>query len=171
MAAMAALPGALGDGRIAAFRLDTAHHARTWDSGEGARLLGGRWNSVGQPAVYCAFDPATAILEVAVHKGFETLDRVTHVMTRLHVAAAQDVYVVEPKTIPNASWLRPCQPSRGQQRFGDALLSAHRFIVIPSAVSTQSWNLIFNPQKAASAYAMLAQDAFALDTRLHPPAR
>lgn len=32
-------------------------------SGEGARLLGGRWNARGQAALYLAADPATAVAE------------------------------------------------------------------------------------------------------------
>lgn len=32
-------------------------------SGEGARLSGGRWNRKGQPALYLATDPATAVSE------------------------------------------------------------------------------------------------------------
>ncbi len=36
-------------------------------------------------AAYCSIDPATAIIKVAVHKGFETLDIVPHVLTALTV--------------------------------------------------------------------------------------
>ncbi|MEA2728512.1 MAG: hypothetical protein QOF70_2987, partial [Acetobacteraceae bacterium] len=59
-----------------AWRLDQQGFAATWDSGEGAYRLGGRWNTKGVRAVYCSVDPATAILEVAVHKGFRALDTV-----------------------------------------------------------------------------------------------
>ncbi|TIX20557.1 MAG: RES domain-containing protein, partial [Mesorhizobium sp.] len=53
--------------------------------------------------------------------------------------------------------------------FGDDLLKRHRFVVIPSAVSQYSWNLIFDASVAKGAYEMKNQEAFALDTRLHPP--
>ena len=36
-------------------------------SGEGSRLYGGRWNSIGTPLVYTAGSQSLAILEVAVH--------------------------------------------------------------------------------------------------------
>lgn len=36
-------------------------------SGEGSRLFGGRWNSVGVPVVYFATSRALALLEVLVH--------------------------------------------------------------------------------------------------------
>jgi len=61
-------------------------------------------------------------------------------------------------------------PTAGQQAFGDDLLRRHRFVAIPSAVSTHSWNLIFDPLKAAGFYSLEFQEPFALDTRLHPPA-
>lgn len=153
-----------------AWRLDQSKYAATWDSGEGAFLAGGRWNSRGVRAVYCSIDPATAILEVAVHKGFRALDMVPHVITSATVDPA-GAFVVEPRTIPNPNWLRPGIPGAGQQAFGDALLAKHSFIVIPSVVSTASWNLIFIAANAAGSYRMKSQDPFALNTRLHPPAR
>jgi RES domain-containing protein len=65
--------------------------------------------------------------------------------------------------------LVPGTPSAGQQAFGDDLLRRHRFVAIPSAVSKHSWNLIFDPAKAAGFDGLEFQEPFALDTRLHPP--
>ncbi|MGO6686570.1 RES family NAD+ phosphorylase [Rhizobium leguminosarum] len=166
---MTFLPIALGGTELVAWRLDQAVHAPTWDSGEGAYRVGGRWNSKGVRAVYCSLDPATAILEVAVHKGFRALDTVSHRMTAAVIADASDIHVVDPGTVPNPNWLRPGIPSAGQQAFGDDLLGQHRFVAIPSAVSRHSWNLIFLAGGAMGAYALKFQEAFALDTRLHPP--
>jgi RES domain-containing protein len=97
------------------------------------------------------------------------LDTVAHVLTAIDVLDAASAFVVQPATIPNANWLRPGIPSAGQQAFGDALLARHKFVVIPSVVSTESWNLIFVASQAAGAYAVKSQYPFALDTRLHPP--
>ncbi|TIQ24785.1 MAG: RES domain-containing protein, partial [Mesorhizobium sp.] len=66
---MTPLPAALGGSDLVGWCLDQAAFAPTWDSGEGAYRVGGRWNSRGVRAVYCSIDPSTAILEVAVHKG------------------------------------------------------------------------------------------------------
>jgi RES domain-containing protein len=153
-----------------AWRLDRAKYSATWDCGEGAYRVGGRWNSRGVRAVYCSIDPATALLEVAVHTGFRALDTVPHVLTAVTITEPSSVQVVDPASIPNANWLRPGIPSAGQQAFGDDLLARHKFILIPSAISTHSWNLIFVGTSAAGAYALRMQEAFALDTRLHPPA-
>jgi RES domain-containing protein len=121
-------------------------------------------------AVYCALEPATAILEVAVHKTFRVLDTTPHVLTSLEVTDPASIHVVGPDDVPNANWLRPGIPSAGQQAFGDELLSRHAFVLLPSAVSARSWNLLFDPLRAKGGYRLIAQEAFALDTRLHPPA-
>jgi RES domain-containing protein len=169
---MTPLPAELGGGGsgLVVWRLDQRIRAAAWDSGEGAFREGGRWNSKGVRAVYCSIDPATAILEVAVHKGFKVLDTVPFVITAARIADIYGVYIVKRDDVPNPNWLRPGVPSAGQQAFGDDLLHRHRFVAIPSAVSTHSWNLIFDPLKAAGFYSLEFQEPFALDTRLHPPA-
>jgi RES domain-containing protein len=120
--------------------------------------------------VYASLDPATAILEVAVHKTFRTLDTVPHVLTQARIDDASRVHVVNSVDVPNSNWLRPGAISAGQQLFGDAMLKAHAFMLIPSAVSTHSWNVIFDPAVAKGLYDSIAQESFALDTRLHRPA-
>ncbi|MEA1673508.1 RES family NAD+ phosphorylase [Nitrospirillum sp. BR 11163] len=167
---MTPLPPVLGGeaGSLVAWRLDQAKHAQTWDSGEGAFQVGGRWNSRGVRAVYCALDPATAILEVAVHKGFRALDLVPHVLTAVIMADPSSIHVVMPNTVPNPDWLVPGIPSAGQQRYGDELLARHKVIVVPSVVSRRSWNLVF-AGLAADGYRRRLQERFALDPRPHPP--
>lgn len=167
---MTPLPAPLGGQELVAWRLDRTRHAAAWDSGEGAYRAGGRWNSKGVRAVYCSLDPATAILEVAVHKGFKVLDTDPHTLVSLSVTApADDIHVVRPEDVPNPNLLLPVVPGAGQQAFGDALLSRHRFVVIPSVVSKHSWNLLFVADRAAGGYGCRDQEPFALDTRLHPP--
>ena len=82
---MTPLPPPLGSGELIFWRLDQARFKLAWDNGEGSYRVGGRWNSRGVRAVYAALDPATAILEVAVHKTFRTLDTVPHVLTWVSV--------------------------------------------------------------------------------------
>lgn len=166
---MTPLPALLGSSELVAWRLDHKDHADSWDSGEGAFRYGGRWNSRGVRAVYCSIDPATAILEVAVHKTFATLDTVPHMLTAFAILHPDDVHVVYPADVPNPNWLVPGIPSAGQQAYGDDLLERHSFVIIPSAVSKRSWNLVFVASNAADRYAQTSQEAFALDTRLHPP--
>lgn len=168
---MTPLPARLGGTELIAWRLDEAKHAAAWDSGEGARLYGGRWNSRGRRVVYCSIDPATTILEVAVHKGFAALDNVPHVLTAALIGKPVSARVVWPHDVPNANWLRPGYPSAAQQSFGDSILAAHPFVLIASAVSTRSWNLLFDATVAKGLFAVQSQEPFALDPRLHPPRR
>src|ERR1700680_3170095 len=99
-------PPPLGPADLVAWCLDHAKHCAAWDSGEGAYRAGGRWNSKGVRAVYCSADPATAILEVAVHKGFKALDTVDHVLTAAVITDRSNAYVVDPASVPNPNWLR-----------------------------------------------------------------
>lgn len=151
------------------WRLDLEVYATTWDNGEGSFRVGGRWSSAGVRAVYAALDPATAILEVAVHKGFRVLDTTAHVLSSATIADPGQAHIVAAADVPNPNWLRPGIPSAGQQAFGDALLRRHPFVLIPSVVSTQSWNLLFTPAAAKGLYIGTRQEPFALDPRLHPP--
>lgn len=121
------------------------------------------------PVVYCALDPGTAILEVAVHKGFKTLNAVTHVLSSAVILVPwAAVHVVQPTDVPNRLWLYPCAFSSAQQAFGAALLKAHDFVVIPSAVSRRSWNLLFDAERAAGKYELRSQEPLDLDPRLDP---
>ena len=166
---MTPLPPPLNPAELVAWRLDKAIHRANWDSGEGAFLAGARWSSRGVRAVYCSVDPATAILEVAAHTGFDELDIVRHVLTAATITDFSQLHVVEPASVPNANWLRPGSVSAGQQAFGDALLARHAFVIVPSTVSTHSWNLIFLAAGASGAYRLRLQEDFALDPRLNAP--
>lgn len=166
---MTPLPGALGGSQLVGWRIDQQAYATTWETGEGAFRAGGRWNSKGVRAVYCSIDPATAILEVAVHKGFEILDTKPHILTKFEIAKPNSVHVVHRSDVPNPNWLVPGSPSAGQQQFGDQLLRSHPFILIPSTVSRYSWNLIFVSAVAAEAYQLVEQKPLEIDTRLNPP--
>jgi RES domain-containing protein len=168
---MAGLPAGAGPSPAIGWRVDYADHIDTWDSAIGAEKQGGRWNPVGFAVVYASLDPSTAILEVAVHKGFRVLDTVAHVLTAFEVLDPHDVFIVRAEDVPNPSWLVPGTPGAGQQSFGEKLLQSHPFAAIPSAVSKHSWNLLFNPKRAAGKYKVLLQERLGIDTRLHPPHR
>jgi RES domain-containing protein len=163
------LPAALGGTDFIGWRIDARQFAPTWDRGEGAFRFGGRWNSVGQRVVYGSLDPATTILEVAVHRGFKRMDTVGHTLTSFRITDRAGIFVVQAQDLPNPNWLSSGPPSAGQQAFGDQLLAQHSFVLVPSVVSVHSWNIIFVAARAAGAYELRSQEPFALDTRLHPP--
>lgn len=167
---MTPLPPPLGSGELVFWRLDQAKHAPTWDSGEGSYRVGGRWSPRGIRVVYAALDPATAILEVAVHTTFKALDTVPHVLSSARIIDPTQVHVVNAADVPNPNWLRPGAVGAGQQAFGDKMLKARAFVLVPSVVSAHSWNVVFDPALAKGVYDPLTQEPFALDPRLHPVA-
>jgi RES domain-containing protein len=156
-------------GALLAWRLDRDIHAPGWDSGEGAWRVGGRWNSPGVRAVYCSFDAATALIEVAVHKGFDTIDLVPHILSCIEILEPASIFTVEPSAIPDPNWLVPGIPEAAQQKFGDGLLASHKLVAIPSAVSRNSWNLLFVAANAKGAYKLRSQEPYVLDKRLKQP--
>lgn len=155
-------------GQLVAWRLDRDRYADSWDSGEGAYLYGGRWNSPGTRVVYCALDAATAILEVAVHAGFHQLDRVPHVLTSATIADPNAMHFIRPADLPDPAWLLPGEPSVAQRAFGDELLRRYPLVAIPSVVSRNSWNLLLAVGMVSGTYQLRAQERFTLDPRLKP---
>ncbi|MBT2322244.1 RES domain-containing protein [Variovorax paradoxus] len=154
---------------LVVWRLDRAIFAPTWHRGEGAFQVGGRWSPAGRRVVYCALDPSTAILEVAVHKGFKVLDTVAHTLLSIGISKPDKVHVLDVATIPNKNWLRAGTVSAGQQAFGANLLDQHPLVVVPSVVSVHSWNLLIDVDSATGMSDLMASEDFSLDTRLNPP--
>jgi RES domain-containing protein len=168
------LPAALGGAGLIVWRIETTKHLASWDSAEGAFLFGGRWSSAGRRVIYTSVDPSTAIAEVGVHKGFNTLDAVPHTLLALTITDPSRVHVLDAASVPNPSWLRPGAVSAEQQAFGDALLAQHDLVVVPSVVSPHSWNLLIKVTRVTDAtglFNMHHSERFALDPRLNPPAK
>ncbi|TDX23697.1 RES domain-containing protein [Modicisalibacter xianhensis] len=163
------MTGRTNSGDIFLWRLERKRHLETWDSGIGAELGGGRWNSKGRAAVYGSLDPSTAILEVAAHKGFKALDTIPHILLCARVLDSSRVFEVTPESLPNPHWLNPGAPGQGQQIHGDLLLQQHPFIIVPSTVSRYSRNIVMNPVTAQGLFEVVVEEPFALDTRLNPP--
>jgi RES domain-containing protein len=154
------------EGHWYGWRLDQEAYGDTWDSGMGSKLKGGRWNAPGRRVVYASVDPSSAILEVAANNSFDALDREPYVLTCFEVIRDARVKVVQPEEVPNPYWLSPAWPSPNQQRFADALLDEHPFILIPSAATRHSWNLLVSCDLAEGQFKMVSQERFGLDTRL-----
>ena len=108
---MIPLPASLGGtGALAGWTLQDARYAVTWNSGIGSATYGGRWNSIGKHVIYSALDPATAILEVAVHKGFKVLNTVAHNLYSFTITDPGQVRVVQPDEVPKSA-LAPPHPA------------------------------------------------------------
>ena len=134
-------------------------------SGTGARLYGGRWNSVGQPMVYLASSRALAVLEVLVHLSptmlpadfclveFETPDN--------------DVLSIDIKILPH-NWQDPSAPTQLKQ-IGNEFLKRkeHLFMKVPSVIVPADFNYLMNPlHPNASEVKLVNQQVFSFDERL-----
>jgi RES domain-containing protein len=162
------LPAALGGTGLVAWRLETTKHFATWQTALGAFPVGGRWSSAGRRVIYTSLDPSTAIVEAGVHKGFDTLDTVPHTLLEIEIADPARVHVVDSATVPNPHWLHPGAVSSGQQAFGDALLAVHPLVVLPSVVSSCSWNLLIDVAAAVGLFNLRRSERFSMDPRLNP---
>lgn len=99
-------------------------------SGEGARQLGGRWNSVGVPAVYCAETSSLAALEILVHLAGE--DWPPHGILDIEIP---DQLIVEPSGSTDDT-----------RSAGDELLKHSLAIAVPSAVNGLERTVVINPE-------------------------
>ncbi|NJR44060.1 RES domain-containing protein [bacterium] len=162
---MTLLPDFLTGTSVCAWRLEREIYAKDWGTAEGAYRVGGRWSPAGMRVLYTALDPATTILEVAVHKGFDALDRVAHQLLKIELQAA-GAHIVKPETVPNPNWLHPGIVSVNQQSFGRELLTAHAVVLVPSVVSRHSWNLLVNMEALKPLPKLITSERFALDVRL-----
>jgi len=125
-------------------------------SGEGARILGGRWNSPGRAVVYLSEAAALAALEVRVHLDLDwSLLPPDYVLIAIDLNELQveRVHAVPADTVA----------------FGDAWLASHRSAVlsVPSVIVPESRNLLLNAADPDAARARIASiRPFAFDERL-----
>ena len=131
---------------ITAWRITQATRISRAFDGEGARLHGGRWNSVGTPVVYLAENAALAVLEMLVHIEF---------------VAAMDMYVLIPvafdsrlvhtlqkRSIPRDWSTSPSPPTT--QAIGDRWVAKGEDLLlsVPSALVPTERIYLLNPKHA-----------------------
>ena len=129
-----------------AWRIVKAKHAAHAFDGEGARLHGGRWTSVGQSAVYTSSTVALATLELLVHLD-SAAPLAAYVLFSVTIPETV-VSIVDPVTLPR-DWRASPAPA-ALQALGDRWLEEGRSAVlrVPSAVVGAvgvEFNYLFNP--------------------------
>jgi RES domain-containing protein len=134
-------------------------------SGEGAKRVGGRWNSPGVSLVYASESLSLSVLEVLVHLESEDLpDNLQATRVELPDDSVEARVDVPP------AWLRD-PLMRQSRRFGDAWVGEGRSValVVPSAVIPAERNVLLNPRHPRFAEVrMVEQHPFRLDARLRP---
>lgn len=110
-------------------------------SGEGTRKNGGRWNSPGRPAVYCASSLALAALEVLVN-----LPRARR--RKGHTPEQQAVEYDLPDHLCKVSGFPGALPEARTRPLGDAWLDSLECLAlsVPSNVVPLEANVVLNPR-------------------------
>jgi RES domain-containing protein len=126
-----------------AWRIVHRKFAKIAFSGEGARLLGGRWNSPGRPVIYTAQSQALAALEILVHLDSEKLLR--HYLAIPVTIPPHLIERLSPHFLPK-NW-RAYPAPRSTHAIGDAWLASANSPVlqVPSVVIPSESNFLLNP--------------------------
>ena len=137
---MASRPsGASLTGGLRAYRI--ADRRRKIFDGQGASLLGGRWNSPGRRVIYAAETYAGAMLEVLVHANIGKIPK-THAWIEILIRKGIAIEEVRPADLPG--WDAPDQ--RASRRYGDLWYEEGRtaVLLVPSIVTRLERNLAIN---------------------------
>jgi RES domain-containing protein len=149
------------------WRIEKSVFANEVRTGNGAQIHGGRWNSPGRPAIYCAGSLSLAMLEVLAHVSTEEDAGEKRVFFTVDV---DDQWVEEiamtdlPRSWRSALNVGPCR------RLGDAWLGRGHSVAlrVPSALVAGEFNGILNPVHPHYRKAAIwsARKALRLDSRL-----
>ena len=132
-------------------------------SGLGGLKVPGRWHYAGQPIVYLAGTPASALLEVCVHT---SANDVPPEFTLLKVEGPDvKIPVVKPGELPH-DWRTGQEATRD---LGTAWLRKNQVVLlqVPSAIVPETANFLFNPSHVDAAKFFVAEAfSYPFDYRL-----
>jgi RES domain-containing protein len=126
---------------VIAYRIADARHP-IFD-GTGAMLHGGRWNSIGQRAIYAAESFAGDMLEVLVHANLSVPPK-NHRVVRITIPDQLEIETVEAHSLPG--W--DSEDPTATRAFGDQWIKESRTPVlrVPSLITEgRESNLLLNP--------------------------
>lgn len=111
-------------------------------SGEGARLFGGRWNSLGNPMLYATEHISLAVLEVLVNKRTSELYNSSFHLLQIEIAD-DDIRTISIDELKE-TWHQDMDYTR---YIGDHFLKDPSLWVlkVPSAVIEEEHNFLINP--------------------------
>lgn len=148
---------------IRSWRIVKARHAANAFDGEGARLLGGRWNSPGTRVIYTSESAALAALEMLVHVSrFMSLTAYVVISCDFDEKLVSDVGKLPP------NWRKFPAPAE-LQAIGDAWVQSARSAVlrVPSTIVPSESNYLLNPAHDTFSKIKIGKpERFELDVRL-----
>jgi RES domain-containing protein len=150
---------------VTLWRITKTRYAGSAFDGEGARLYGGRWSSVGVRVAYASESIALACLEVMVGlQNSKLLPSYSLISARVGEADVE----VYPKTGLPANW-RNHPPTADAQAIGDRWVAEQRSLVLrlPSVIIEAESNFLLNPAHPRFGSVTISAPApFAFDPRL-----
>jgi RES domain-containing protein len=112
-------------------------------NGIGARLYGGRWNSVGKSMVYLASSRALAVLEVLVHLSPLLLPD-NFCMAEIEVPD-DSILKLDVRSLPD-NWKDASAPAELKE-LGNQFIKETKYLMmkVPSSVVPEEYNYLLNP--------------------------
>lgn len=149
-----------------AYRIVKKKWAKSAFDGEGARLYGGRWNSIGNACIYLAGSESLAILEVLVHLNSPKA------MGEYELYSVEfndeDTMFLSSKILPK-NWQEDPAPQETAE-IGDDWLSENESLAlsIPSTIVVREQNYIvnINHPKFSTMLKTIKKLEFSMDKRL-----
>lgn len=136
--------------------------------GRGGLLTSARWHTRGHQILYCAPNPATAVLEILVHSQVRDPSALGgHRFIKIHVPDDLSRREVEEAQLP-PDWLRQKAVTRA---WGDRWLMEHEsaLLFVRSVLVPETYNVLINPRHAdALRIQRVAVFPYPLDARLRP---
>ena len=146
------------------FRLANGDHINDL-SGTGAKMYGGRWNSIGQVALYTTQNISLAILEILVHVKKYKRPPDYHLIT-ISIPDNIKPAIIQPGKLKKTWKDDPAY----SQFMGDTFLKSKEYLVlkVPSVIVEQEYNYILNPAHTdATKIKIISSSLFEFDKRLY----
>ena len=111
-------------------------------SGTGAKLFGGRWNSVGVSMHYMAENRSLAALEVLVNKN--NISDAKNLCLTIFEVPLDSLEIYNTEQLPT-DW-RIYSASLGLKKIGDEFIKRNKFLLlrVPSAIISDEFNYLMN---------------------------
>ena len=134
--------------------------------GQGGLMASGRWHTRGRRILYCAPDPATALLEVLVHSAVR-IPAALEGFQFLKIEVPDDISIerVEDRSLPD-DWVARPEVTRA---LGDRWLreGSRPVLLVRSVLVPETWHALVNPlHQEALRITSLDQIRFPLDARV-----
>lgn len=126
------------------WRIEKQKRVSAAATGEGARITGGRWNSIGRPVVYASEHLSLAVLEILVHSPTAEQREVPRALAEISVSESL-IETLPRRRLPADFGSQ--SPLAITQTIGDEWLESKRSVglMVPSAIVTIEHNLLLNP--------------------------